>query len=662
MGMKIVFAVMSATQSAAAVDQLARLLAPHRVIVHHDFEKLADFALTAPNAELVKDPRVTGWGTWGFSDAILHTIRYALDHHDFDYFQLLSPTCLPIRPIAEFERFLAEDGADAHIDRLEVDGDDDTLMTFGYRTYMPAGSLRFRVLRRVRSWYFGEDADFVQTQSLSMLRLRGEAMRRTPSLKGRLGLMLTRFAAAGGLGGHPFVRSGWRPMIGGVFFGARRPVCEHLVRIERDEPRIRFFRNLQIVDETLFPTLIANSGFAVGQSNHAINEFTREGSPRWIEIEDLERLYATRRWFARKFIDQVDAPQRRLAIERVRGRSADRVPGPAAEPRRPTGRRGPQRLVFGLMSSQQPAHTVAQLVDALSPHPVVVHHDFDKRRDFALACPNAQLVPDPKLTGWGTAGFVEAIFHTLRFALREHDFDYFQLLSPTCLPIRPLEAYEAHVADDPADIHCDLMPVDEDDDVLMSFAYRAFVPGQTLRFRMLRRARSWYFGSDSDLIQTRSLSVLRYRDVPVAGGRGLARRAGLALTRMAADGRFGAHPYGPRLRPTIGSIWFGARRTVCEYLVRQSHDERTLGFFNRLHLVDETLFPTLLASSGFRIGASNHTISAFNENGNPRWIDDAELDRMFTTGRFFARKFPDDPESPVRRRALARAGADALVI
>jgi hypothetical protein len=316
MALRIVFGIMSATQSAAAVTQLAEVLDPHRVVVHHDYEKRADFRVDAPNVEMVTEPKVTGWGTWGFSEAIFHTVRYALEHHDFDYFQLLSPTCLPIRPVEEFEAFVATDPADAHVDRMEVDGDDDTLMTFGYRTYLPGSSLRFRLLRRARSWYFGDDSDLVQTQSLSMLKRRSEPGGRPSSLGARAGLALTRWVADGRLGGHPF-GPGFRPMIGGVFFGARRNVCEHLVRMSEGQGSLEFFRGLHIVDETLFPTLLANSGFTLGPSNHAINAFNAEGSPRWIEPADLDTLIATGRYFGRKFIDDPDAPIRQRVLELV---------------------------------------------------------------------------------------------------------------------------------------------------------------------------------------------------------------------------------------------------------------------------------------------------------------------------------------------------------
>jgi hypothetical protein len=53
------------------------------------------------------------------------------------------------------------------------------------------------------------------------------------------------------------------------------------------------------------------------------------------------------------------------------------------------------RIVFGLMSSQQPDTTVSQLVDALAPFPVVIHHDFTKRRDFSIVRDHVRLTLQP---------------------------------------------------------------------------------------------------------------------------------------------------------------------------------------------------------------------------------------------------------------------------
>lgn len=680
MEQRIVFGVMSATQSPAIVDQLAGLLQPHTVVVHHDFRKRADYRPTAPNVELVPDPRDTGWGTWGFSDAIFHTLRHALDRHDFDYFQLLSPTCLPLRPLEEFEAFVASDPADAHADLIEVDRDDDTLMTFGYRTFLPRNSLRFRVLRRVRSWYFGSDSDLIQTKSLSVLKRRTSDRPQRFSLGATSGLLLTRFAAAGGLGRHPF-GTDFKPTIGGTFFGARARVCEHLVRMSEDERTLAYFRRLQIVDETLFATLLGNSGFVLGSANHAINDFSNEGSPRWIGDADLERLRSTKRYFARKFVDDPCDPVRLRLLDTLMPTSVPPVPPPAVPVDTPRPARvarsaaraagpavnapsvgTPSRIVFGLMSSQQPEETVGQLVEALHPYPVIVHHDYTKRRDFHLAMPNVAFIPEPKVTGWGTWGFVEAIFRTIEHALEHHDFDYFQLLSPTCLPLRPLAEFQAFVDMNVSDINADVLPLDTDDDIMMTFGYRAFSSASQIRFRFLRRMRSWYFGSDSDLVQHRSLSILKRRDAGRAKPESIKGRTSLAVTRMLAQGRIGSHPFGPDLRPMVGSTWFGARREVCEHLVRASRDNREVGFFRGLNLVDEIVFPTLLANSRFRLGPSNHVISKFDERGNPRWIEPSDLEGLLATGRFFARKFPEDTSSPVRLRTLEFAAPSESLV
>jgi hypothetical protein len=311
-----------------------------------------------------------------------------------------------------------------------------------------------------------------------------------------------------------------------------------------------------------------------------------------------------------------------------------------------------RRVLFGLMSSQQPDSTVSQLVDALQGRPVLVHHDFTKRADFTLRQPNVEFMPDPKVTGWGTWGFVEAVLRLLDHALRHHDFDYFQLISPTCLPIRPIEEFEEYVSTDDAEAHADLIDIEGEPDALMHFGYRTYAPAFTLRFRVLRRVRAWYFSDDSSVVQTRSLSMQRRPEgvrPPLAG------YLGLAVTRFASAGGLCRMPFDEDFRPTIGSTWFGARRHVCEYLVARAQATDLVKFFSRLHLIDESIFPTLLANSGFRIGRSNHVVSPFDLKGHPHWITDAELDRMFTTGRFFARKFPEDSQSSVRHRALDRA-------
>jgi len=94
---KLVFLVMSAVSRPATIEQLARALAPHLVLVHHDFSQTPNFRLTAPNVRFVPNPRRTGWAVFGFVEGIFHSLQHATANFDFDYLQLLSPTCLPLR-------------------------------------------------------------------------------------------------------------------------------------------------------------------------------------------------------------------------------------------------------------------------------------------------------------------------------------------------------------------------------------------------------------------------------------------------------------------------------------------------------------------------------------------------------------------------------------
>ena len=106
---KIVFVVMSAISKPATTEQLARALAPHIVLVHHDFHQTPYFPLVAPNVRFVPNPRRTGWAVFGFTDGIFHSLRYALENFEFDYLQLLSPTCLPIKPLQTPRPYLGPD-------------------------------------------------------------------------------------------------------------------------------------------------------------------------------------------------------------------------------------------------------------------------------------------------------------------------------------------------------------------------------------------------------------------------------------------------------------------------------------------------------------------------------------------------------------------------
>ena len=303
------------------------------------------------------------------------------------------------------------------------------------------------------------------------------------------------------------------------------------------------------------------------------------------------------------------------------------------------------------MSAVTPAATVDQLARALQPHCVLVHHDFSQVPEFRLASPNVRFVPEPRRTGWATFGFVEGIFHALRYAADHLEFDYLQLLSPTCLPIKPMQAFEAHVAQG-LDAHFGAIDLLADPECFMSVAYRAFTPEGTLRHRVLRRLSSEYFAG----------SPMRRDEAGVwihGGGGGtwcgpLAR----SLTRLVARPEVGRHPFGEDLRPYYGSVWFGARKHVVRAMADGFGEPRLHAWASRMRICEEFLVPSLLMRSAPRHGPLNHYISRFDQ-AHPGRLELDDLPALRSSPAFFARKFPDDPQAPVRREVLARLAAVA---
>jgi len=302
------------------------------------------------------------------------------------------------------------------------------------------------------------------------------------------------------------------------------------------------------------------------------------------------------------------------------------------------------RVVFLLMSAVTPQATVDQLAASLAPHTALVHHDFSQTPDFRLASPNVRWVPQPRRTGWANFGFVEGIFHSMRHALEHLEFDYLQLLSPTCLPIRPMHEFESHVSG-PCDAHFDCIDLISDPDALMSVGYRAFTPEGTLRHRVLRRLSAEYFGQSQG---RRDVAGIWLRTGHAAGPLPWVARAAVRAFRHPAVGR---HVFGESFHPYYGSTWFGARRKVIADMAALFSRPEIHGYFSRLCIADEFLIPTMLQHLGVHQGRSNHFIQRF-EDAHTGKFQDQHIEQLRQSRAYFARKFADEASAPVRAKVL----------
>lgn len=300
------------------------------------------------------------------------------------------------------------------------------------------------------------------------------------------------------------------------------------------------------------------------------------------------------------------------------------------------------------MSAVARPDTVEQLVESLQPHLVVIHHDFSQQIDFQLQAENAQLVPNPKRTGYGVWAFTEGVIHLLGYCLDHVDFDYFQLLSPACLPIKPLARFEAYLAGNADDAHAEFVDLLTNRDAMMFYGPRAYAPNHSWRRKLLRQAGRCYFGKDSTVEPVAGVQILR-RAQPI--DHDFCALGAYALTRLAAFGLLGPYMPATGLHPKVGAAWFGAKRHVVDYLVRRLTEPAIYEHYRRFNDISEISFQTLLGNSTLRIGPLNTYVNAY-DGWHPHVFEWADRDQLAHLPHYFARKFPDDPDAPIRRHVL----------
>jgi hypothetical protein len=317
----------------------------------------------------------------------------------------------------------------------------------------------------------------------------------------------------------------------------------------------------------------------------------------------------------------------------------------------PEGKESMQ-IAFGILSAKEPEEAVLQLVESLGDEdPIFVHHDYSKQPDFALAHSHAYLIPDYVETSWGSPGLPRAIFHLIRTALARTDFDYFQLLSASCLPLRPIDALRAHLESGRKAIHADVLNLDSDERVMMSHGHRVFCRAEKLASRLLNRSRRWYLGDDPITVQQANLGI-HDRSDPAAQLTAW-QWLGKQVHHAARLGLLDNHPFHGDMAPLVGSLWFCLRRDVCEYLVEQEESSPLVPYLMGLKVCDEILFPTLLGNSPFDIVPSNHLVNDFI-GSHPRPFDARDLQTLTHSDKFFARKFETDLRNDMRQAVLRR--------
>lgn len=324
--MRIVFGILSSNNTDVAIQQIIDAIGSnHPIIIHHDFSKQAEFQVTGRNVHVLKDYAITSWGEWSLVDAVIKLMDYALNNiPDWDYFQLLSDTCLPIQPISKFETYLETVKPDANISCINIVNNQLVFLSHGHRAFSSKKNISYRLLRKINYWSNklrgAKGNQMVEGLTLPIYTKDNNPVIRlfTHSLQGALLKLAQRYV------NHSFA-NGTECYVGSQFFGCSHAVCQAIKAWMNQYPEAvtAIQEKIIIPDEFFFQTVIGNLHLAHYEStNHLINFFdSSTGHGAELQLSDFELLKASGKFFARKFSKNPDDTMRLKMLDDIKRES-----------------------------------------------------------------------------------------------------------------------------------------------------------------------------------------------------------------------------------------------------------------------------------------------------------------------------------------------------
>ncbi|MEG3435921.1 beta-1,6-N-acetylglucosaminyltransferase [Pannus brasiliensis CCIBt3594] len=310
-------------------EQLLRLVKALRtgssrspILIHYDFHHSRypfdpEVFERFENARVLRDPVAVEWGGFSLVEAILHGMERAIaGGPDFDWVSVLSAQDYPIQPIDRIERFLQDTDRDGFLEYFRADDPPEIPSEFGlrwlkktgieryYYQYRPLPSTTPRILKRL---FFHLDRLTEWQPFFRFPIARGEVFYGTRSPR------------------PPFDRT-FQCYAGSSWFTISRECVLYLLEFARKNPDLaEYYRRTLHSDESFFQTVLINSRkFNIVNDNLRFIPWNRASSshPSILQIQDLDRLLASGKHFARKFdlaVDEqiLDALDRELASDRI---------------------------------------------------------------------------------------------------------------------------------------------------------------------------------------------------------------------------------------------------------------------------------------------------------------------------------------------------------
>lgn len=215
------------------------------------------------------------WGGFGIVAAALEGLRAVARDGLPDHVVLLSGQDYPLRPKDEIRRWLDERGGQSFVHHFSV----------------PSPNWAGGGMERMTGWHWHG-------------RLLG---RHVMFPHPRLPHVRTW---------HRRFPPGYTPYGGSMYWGLSREAAEYVLDfVATQRGFVRYFRRVNIPDESFFHTILLNSPLAASVANddlHYADWSQGESHPKTLEIPDLDDAFASGKLFARKFddaavLDEIDA-------------------------------------------------------------------------------------------------------------------------------------------------------------------------------------------------------------------------------------------------------------------------------------------------------------------------------------------------------------------
>lgn len=251
----------------------------------------------------------------------------------------------------------------------------------------------------------------------------------------------------------------------------------------------------------------------------------------------------------------------------------------------------------------------AQLARHWAEHgcPVVIHVDartpqpqFDGLRSALADLPDIRFAPRSPCE-WGSFGIVQATLDAATVMLADFaTVSHILLASGSCLPIKPVRALQAHLAQHPDTDFIESVTTADVGWTIGGLSEERF----TLRFPFSWKRRRRLFD--------------RY----------VALQRAVGFRRRIPDG----------LVPHLGSQWWCLTRPTLQAILSHPDRPRLDRYFRRVWIPDESYFQSLVRQVSTRIESRSLTLSKFDYQGRPYIFYDDHLHLLRQADAFIARK------------------------